>query len=256
MRGLPVQGLPPESGDGADRPDASSDAVDGGGVAADAEADGPLPLVCGSQDPAAENLVACFNFEDSLADEVGLAPQTQQNGSPAFVDGPYGRALDLGGTDSVFTAGSAIYESDVVTISLWVRPRTRSIERIGLVDLEERLGLFISPDTGIRCNGQFGDVTRTNIPLNAWTHVACRQSPTGGAEIFKNGQQRGCDRGEPTPDPAVPFPLYMGANGPSGGQELIGSIDSVRFHTRALSDLEMCAAAGRDSCPAALENCE
>ena len=201
-------------------------------------------------------MVACFEFENSIVETIGIVPATESIGTPIYEAGQSGQALVLAANRYVRNDGHETFEKDTSTGEIWIKVAALpSSGRTTLLDLQSRFGIFLVAD-GVRCNGQYGEVTAGTITPNEWMHVACRHSPVNGEELFINGEQIACTNDQSGSGAATPQPFFIGANSPGGGDELTGSVDTVRFFGRALTDLELCTAAGRENCAPPAEECD
>ena len=151
---------------------------------ATATTDGMLAMTC---DPADSRLVACFDFEDNAIDGSGHGHDATTT-AVSCVDGPRGRAIKLASTSKVTLAVPATFDTQVVTIEMWISPDMLPPSgRMMLFDDDLNYAMGLLPAGGVFCAGpglQF-DVA-PNIATATWTHVACTFDGTH-VSAYRNG---------------------------------------------------------------------
>lgn len=171
-----------------------------------------------------------------------LFPQTQAQ-SP-------GNALDFDGSnDLVNCILPGVFDSlntRSVTVEAWIFPRAASFSRI--VYAQQSTSNFFNFAYGsqqsiwfyVTANGSLNSATTTanSVPLNTWTHIACRWTVSNNAvDIFINGVLATTTGGGSS---------TTGSNGimsigsrPGGAQYFNGQMDEVRVWREARSDCEI-----------------
>jgi hypothetical protein len=210
--------------------------------------DAALAMFCDDADPT---LRACYRFEPTEQstqpfDESSFANHGITTGAMFGAGRPgAGDALVVGSSSLVTVPDSASLDIvGPITLELWLRVDATppAAGRAGLLDDNGQWGLFLSPAMEVRCTMSTTTVIGLTIPMGEWTHVACvydRQT----VQLYMNG-----DTG-PSVSQTAELPttgtdgVRIGQNSPTG-DPLTGALDDVRIWSRALTPLEVCAAAG------------
>lgn len=186
--------------------------------------------------------VACLPFDGDTKD---ASPQANHAVATdvSWVAGKQGQAISLDASSMLILPTHASLGLSAYTMQVWIRPAIlpSGTERMALIDASGRWSMWLYPD-GLRCRGIAGAA----VPVGVWTHVACVHD---GSELraFVDGVQVGA--GANAIDPMPPLDdVHLGSDAPAGGDELIGDIDGLVIHAQALSDAEICAAAGKSGC--------
>jgi hypothetical protein len=219
-----------------------------GGV--DAAVDAAPPRAC----PPSPDVVGCYRFEvaETAAqpfDESSYGNHGLSSGV-SYVAGAGGRgaAMQFAPGASVVIPDSASLDVIAgVTMEGWLLVDALPAigGRAGLLDNNGQYGLFLAPDSQLRCAIGSATAIGLAVPVGVWTHVGCTydgatiqlyQSGEPGASTASTGQlgTGGVDG------------LGLGQNVPSG-DHLQGALDDVRVWNRALSGPEMCAVS--EACP-------
>ena len=220
--------------------------------APDGPADTPPDAAPPFCDPGDTNLVACYAFEDSVADGSShhLDPDVTSNTS--FENGKVGRALVVASDTEVDVADDAAFDVDAFTIEAWIDPAQlpASGGRAGILDCDLQYGFFLHDAGDVWCTGGTATVKAPagGVVPGQWTHVACthdgntirvyvagREVANGVAGALYTGGFTGITLG--------------GNNPPGGGDPLDGGLDQLRLYSSARSAADICADAGQTSCP-------
>jgi hypothetical protein len=247
-------GVEPDAGvdDGDGGVDAGPDVVDAGPPCGDAE--GPSAIGC---DPAQPGLAVCWDFEGVTSDEQTLSAVDTigglaARGTGAIVPGIRGDGYEPGRTGFLSLArAEAIVSDGPFSLEVWVFARSLPPPgggRQAVFDSEAQFGLFLQ-DGGVACAANKAGtpfrIIAPGFPLNAWTHVACTIAADGaGLLLYVNGVEvrRGDHNGERQPAAADTF---IGANSPTGIEQLDGVIDELRIFRARRSSAEICSSAQR-----------
>jgi len=207
-------------------------------------------------EPGAAGLQAHYEFEGNTNDSSGNARNGTAMGSPTFVTGKIGQAINLRGLNDYveITGYKGILGSNAVTVTAWIRTsRTDTGTIVGWgpnVD-GQRFGFRID-DGRLRIENAGGNLQGdTNVNDGGWQHVAVvvQQNATISYPeviLYLNG----LDDTMPTTDPEV-FNLTAGEDvsigrRPSDNDRFFnGQVDDVRIYDRALSQEETAWLAGR-----------
>lgn len=228
-------GLPPDAG----APGTGGTPGTGGSPGTPTTMDaGPGPIVPAPKKPcqeARQDLVACFDFEDTVKDNSSSGFNATANGA-AFATGVEGKALVLGPGRAVRVPPNPLLDQDQFTIDALVRLNRlpTGSARMGIVDSDLRYGLFVMPGGNVVCTAPGASVTANGVvSANRWLRIACSRS-TSAITISIDGQTAAT--GLATNSPGIRFPkeLVIGGNEPSG-DELDGLMDTLRIWRTARS---------------------
>ncbi|MFP5365198.1 MAG: DUF4082 domain-containing protein [Thermoleophilia bacterium] len=199
------------------------------------------------------NPVASYGFEEaagtSIIDGSGPNDGTLENGVARSDAGRFGRALNFDATDDIATVpdSASLQLSTGMTLEAWVRPTAVTDWRT-VVFKEAGGGLAYAlysnddqdhPSTRVNLSGDTGAAGTSDLPPNAWSHLAATYDGTT-LRLFVDGTQVGST--------AVAYeiaqgagPLTFGANNVFASERFRGLIDEVRVYNRALTAAEIAA---------------
>jgi len=212
-------------------------------TAADTRRDAGRPP-CDTSDPG---LVGCFLFEDDLDDGSMYANHASGSGH-VFTIGVSGRAFVTNGTADVTAPHIARMDTQTMTMEVWARlDRVPSSGRMTLAEKDDQYGLFVFPDGSVLFGVGF-DTGRQDawsparaIVAGRWYHVAATYDGTT-LRVYIDG----ADVGSSTP-PGMPDYnsglLHIGEQGPGGGDDLEGALDTLRVYDYARTAAQIRAAA-------------
>jgi hypothetical protein len=214
-------------------------------AAADAPPDAPPIPFC---DPGDDTLVACYPFENSVADAKGHDPNVMNNIS--FVTGEVGQAVMIGPTSELDVPDSPDFNVSTFTLEAWIDPNQlpTSGARGGILDCEGQFGFFLHENGDVSCSATANLQVAAAVPANQWTHVACTYDGTQIA-IYASGALVGATGSAPPGTGGTSGITLGGNNPPNGGSPLNGGLDQLRFFNVARSATDICADAGRSTCP-------
>ena len=164
-----------------------------------------------------------------------------------------GNALDFNGTSSwVNCTLPAVFDSlstQDITVEAWINSRSNTFKRVVYAQKAgDNFFNFAFASNGsiwfyVNINGTTYSATTTSanmIPLNQWTHVACRwTASTNSTDIFINGMQVATGAGGSSSN-GTNGVLAIGAR-PGGAQIFDGQIDEVRIWREARAQCDIVA---------------
>ncbi|MDQ3368211.1 MAG: LamG domain-containing protein [Myxococcota bacterium] len=210
----------------------------------DADAEPPVDPFC---DPADPTLVACYELEGTTTDASGHLLHAQSTGV-TFVDGRVGMATRLDATSRMDVGEAPGFDVLAITIETWIRPTelpTGGV-RAGIVDNQGQYGAFLHPDgtlvwAGVQVTGA--------VTAGTWTHVAFTYDGTARTYVDGSSLAASAGGGPPLGDGGVTGTSFGADNPPGSGSPLLGDLDQLRVFSVARTPAQLCAAAGRSSCP-------
>lgn len=210
------------------------------------------PMVAPPCDGADVDVRFCMDFEAPEAFRnkapYSLSIQTQNVQLQRETQGQVARMDD----NSQITIGeSPTLDVDQLTMTMWIQPHVAEREQF-LLDNHLQYATVYEDDGDIRCMiGSAAARSSDDVPVStsAWTHVACTYDRSQ-IRVYVNGSLEGCtpyDRATPKDGTQG---VAIGGNKESFGviDEFVGGLDLVRVHSRVLSAVEICTAAGQTDC--------
>jgi len=203
-------------------------------------------------DPGSTGLVAYYAMDNNVEDGSGNGNHGTLQGTPQWVEGLTGEALQFdGGTDYVEVADAPGLDiTNTITIAAWIKANTFGDWRGFVVK-----GLETAPyamqmwgDGSLRFGWNWGspagavgsDLVNSNakMPLGEWAHLAVTYDGST-LSFYING---GLDT--PEVDVSLVFgtndePLILGCDFPGGDEYFDGVMDDVRVYNRALLPFEV-----------------
>jgi hypothetical protein len=203
-------------------------------------------------------LVGYWSFNEGLGTQAGDMSGRGNNGtasgSPVWVEGKRGRALDFNGSsDNVSLPDpgtNSIFDiTNELSIFAWIKPNELSGYNV-IVEKQNIAGTDYSYIFDTYDNELFFDaydganpaVTTNNANLEAgqWYYVGVVFSwDQDTIKFYKNGAEIYQYIGLPNLINPNNVPIYMGGNSHDGGVYFDGPIDEVRIYNRALSATEV-----------------
>jgi hypothetical protein len=191
-----------------------------------------------------------YKFDGNANDSSGNGKNATLNGSPAYVTGKSGNAINLSGSSQyVSMPGGIISGLNNFTIATWVKITTLSTwSRIFDFGTGTTVNMFLTPQSGngVRfaiTTGGSGNEQRINgssaLATGTWVHVAVTLSGNTGT-LYVNGAAAGTN----TNMTLRPSSLGTTGNNYIGRSQysdpyLNGQIDNFRIYNRALSAAEI-----------------
>ncbi len=198
-------------------------------------------------DPGSTGLVAYYALDNNVEDGSGNGNHGTLQGTPQWVEGLIGRALQFNGsTDYVEVADAPGLDiTNTITIAVWVKANTfgdwRGFVVKGLETAPYAMQMWGDGSLRFGWNwdspaGAVGDGLRNSnakIPLGEWAHLAVTYDGST-LRFYING---GLDTREV--DVSLVFgtnnePLILGCDFPGGDEYFDGAMDDVRIYNRAL----------------------
>jgi len=193
-----------------------------------------------------EGFMGVYHLERDVLDSTSNAHDgsDDRSGAPASARLTGGRSWDSG--DAFRVADASTLAAVEVTLSAWVRPRSRAHHH-GV--LSKRVGcggranyaLFLTSSGRVQFeffNGQWRTFQAGEFRENEWLHVSASftASPSGGgqARIYLNGEELG-SFASPVGLIADSNPIEIAGNGGCGGDFFEGDLDEVRLSRIARS---------------------
>jgi hypothetical protein len=221
--------------------------------AADAGIDGPKLDGSGGTpfcDATDANLVACYEFENTVADASSHHNNPTIMINVSYGAGQVGRALLVSPTTEVDVPDSSSFNVSALTIEAWIDPAAipTGTARAGILDCQNRYGFFLHPNGDLICTAGGSVTAAANVQPNRWTHVACTNDGAS-LRIYVNGSLAAMAAAGPPATGGVDGITLGGNNPPGGGDPLDGALDELRLFSVARSATQICTAAGRTTCP-------
>lgn len=202
-------------------------------------------------DPTDPHLVVCYQFEGDTKDSSGHhLDATMANVS--FPPGKVGQAMQFAADSAADVQDSPAFDVAALTIEAWIWPSQlpSATTRAGIVDMNGQYGFFFYPGGDLRCTGGVA-LPPAVAPLTTdrWTHVACTYDGAAGA-IYVDGVALANATGGGALKTGGTTGISLAADNPPGaGSRMVGMIDEVRMMNIARTPEQICADAGRSSCP-------
>lgn len=168
------------------------------------------------------------------------------------------QAAQLSSSSTIKLAQHADFDLQQFTVTAWIRRgASNPAQTQGVIDTGAQYALSIDTFGRVQC-GITHDGTTTFPGLaqtsgNQWNLVACTYNGSNlCGYAFQNGSaspQTECDSYTQSVDTNAGYGTTIGAWAvPTSGSQFIGSVDQVRVYARALSQQELCTAAGISGC--------
>jgi Concanavalin A-like lectin/glucanases superfamily len=198
---------------------------------------------CDTADP---HLVACYEFEGNTNDSSGHNLNATMT-NVTFVAGQVGMAMQFGATSAADVAENAAFDPPQITIEAWIHPNQLPAggSRAGILDNDGQYGFFLQSNGDLQCTAL---TAGANVAAGRWTHVACTVDGAN-ARIYVDGSLKGMATQGPLGNGGTTGISIAADNPPGSGSRLIGLIDQMRIESVARSAAEICADAGRTTCP-------
>jgi len=147
---------------------------------------------------------------------------------------------------------SAAFDVTALTIEPWIWPSQlpSNGNRAGILDMNGQYGFFLHAGGDLTCTtGVTLPTAVAQIGTDRWTHVACTYDGIATA-IYVDGVAVANAAGGGALNTGGNTGISLAADNPPGaGSRLIGLIDEVRLMSVARTPAQICADAGRSSCP-------
>ena len=192
-------------------------------------------------------LAASYQFEGNASDSAGSNHATTV-GSPTYVSGQSGQALNFDGTDDYATLPSGVSNSVDVTISSWVYWNGGSaFQRIFDFGNDTNSYMYLTPSSGeglmrfaITTGGGSGEqvLITDSLPTNQWVHLALTLRGNLGV-LYLNGKPKVAGRIFVDTSNFNPTLNYIGKSQYAGDPLFSGRIDDFRVFNYALNQAQV-----------------
>ena len=197
----------------------------------------------------APTLVARYAFDGSVADTSGNANNPiVTNGSPSFVAGRYGSALDLDGASQYLMLPANLFASVTnFTIALWVNwDGGNAWQRILDCGNDTSQYLFLTPNSGsnlrfaITTNGPGAEqiLQAPPLPVGQWQHLTVTRNGTT-ARLYTNGVLAAAGTVTIPPASFNPVLNYVGRSQFAADPLFNGRLDELFLYNYALTATEI-----------------
>jgi hypothetical protein len=194
-------------------------------------------------------LLARYGFNGNANDISGNANHAVTFGSPTFVAGRYGSALDLNGTSQYAMLPAGLFASVTnFTIALWVNwDGGTAFQRIFDFGNNTTDYMFLTPSSSsgtmrfsITSSGGGGEQSlRVSAPpIGQWQHVAITHSGNT-ARLYTNGVPATNGTITITPASFKPVVNFLGKSQYAGDPLFNGRLDELYIYDHALGDVEI-----------------
>ncbi|HEX7839907.1 MAG TPA: LamG domain-containing protein [Kofleriaceae bacterium] len=204
-------------------------------------------------DPSDPHLVACYEFEGNAKD--GSSHHLDAATSDVtFVNGQVGMAMQFGAMSVASVSDSPVLDITTMTIEAWIRPSQipSTGVRAGIMDVDPQYSFFFYPGSKMSCATYGGPTVNpgvaTSLAADRWSHVACTYDGSATV-VYVDGSEVARAAGSGGSPTNGTTGMSIAADNPSNGNRLIGLIDQLRLMNVARTDAEICADAGKPSCP-------
>ena len=203
-----------------------------------------LPLC----DSASSDLVACYRFESSSADESSYGNNGVATNVTYESAGLTGMSLHIGNTSAFAVPESASLDvTTAITLEAWVRPEAipSGANRSMIIDNNGQYSLVIQAGGDLRCTNALVAMVPQAVTIGVWAHVACTYDGTR-IILYVNGVPRAQSAGGGMISTIGTTGLHLGTNNPTGAgvDVLLGFIDQVAIWRVARTSQQICASAG------------
>ncbi len=194
------------------------------------------------------NALSLYAFEENLDNSFGAASATGM-GSPVYVEGRHGQAIQLNAPDQQYLQlpqGHALAGYDEMTVAFWVYWSSGGQwQRIFDFGNGTTQYMFLTPQSGNNTlrfavkNGGAEQVVNTDqLPLQQWVHVAVALGG-GNGRIFINGVEKASAPVTIKPKDIKPGLNYLGKSQFAADPLFSGKLDELMIYNRALGSDEI-----------------
>jgi hypothetical protein len=205
-------------------------------------------LVLGMAGSVSADLIGHWRFDEGSGtvayDSSGNDHDGTIYGSPSWVSGVGGNALEFDGTDDYVGTGESLLDNmSEFTLACWVRAGNPGSDRIGLIGQNDLIEMgFMSGNVEMWTNVTSTTSTQWTFEDNTWHHITVSGGATG-TKIYFDGELAVTGRGSANYGTST-FPVNIGGGGvwDTSGNWFLGQIDDVRIYNHALSEIEILTA--------------
>jgi hypothetical protein len=162
-------------------------------------------------------------------------------------------AVSLAASSQVHLADASDLDVGALTIDMWIAPAASPANAHNWL-LDNNTQYFLTYEMGgqVRCGiGSKVVTSGAAIMDTAWHHVACTYDGAHELHVYVDGDRSGCVNYSSAIPTSGTDGIAIGANygaGNSFTENYVGGIDAVHVYARAMSDSEICTAAGQHNC--------
>jgi hypothetical protein len=196
-------------------------------------------LVLGLAGSVSADLIGHWRFDEGSGtvayDSSGNGHDGTIYGSPSWVSGVGGNALEFDGTDDYVGTGESLLDNmSEFTLACWVRAGNPGSDRIGLIGQNDLIEMgFMSGNVEMWTNVTSTTSTQWTFEYYTWHHIAVSGGATG-TKIYLDGELAVTGRGSANYGTST-FPVNIGGGGiwDTSGNWFLGQIDDVRIYNHA-----------------------
>jgi len=230
--------------------DAATGGADGGidvrsdGTPAPTEDAAPIPppldsgVDAGPAPCAAANLIGCFTFEGTTAEDLSPTKLT-----PSYVQGVTlgvghtGKGLQVEPVTNIRFVSSPAFNVGTITVEAFIMVAALPAATQVIFDADARFAMSLAANGDVLCNATPNVVSGGTVTPGRWVHVAC---VIGGGQVrvFVDGlltSQAGGSTGGGSGQEGI------AGDAPTGNNRFAGSIDTLRIFNVARSAAEIFA---------------
>ncbi|MFO1514658.1 MAG: LamG-like jellyroll fold domain-containing protein [Verrucomicrobiota bacterium] len=197
----------------------------------------------------ATGAIGIFGFERNILNTVGVNHGTAI-GSPAYVAGVNGRAINFDGVDDYVTLPSGMMNVNDLTVAVWVYWNGSGglWQRVFDFGNNTTQYMFLTPSSpsgklrfAIITSGSANEQTleAPAVPANQWTHVAVTLQGGTTGKLYVNGSLAASNSITLRPSSINPTVNYLGKSQWPGDALLNGRLDDLQIYNRALAPTEI-----------------
>jgi parallel beta-helix repeat protein len=206
-----------------------------------------IVLVLGLADSVSADLIGHWRFDEGSGtvayDSSGNGHDGTIYGSPSWVPGVVGSALEFDGTDDyVGTGESLLNNMSEFTLACWVSAGNPRSSRIGLIGQNDLIEMgFMGGNAEMWTDRTSTTTTQWNFEDYTWHHITVSGDVTN-TKVYLDGELAVTGRGSANYGTSR-FPVNIGGGvWDASGNWFLGQIDDVRIYNHALSEIEILTA--------------
>jgi hypothetical protein len=187
---------------------------------------------------AAPNLIGCFTFEGTTAEDLSptkLVPANVQGVTLGV--GHTGKGLQVEPVTNIRFVSSPAFNVGTITVEAFIMVAALPAATQVIFDADARFAMSLAPNGDILCNATPNVVSGGKVATGRWVHVAC---VIGGGQVrvFIDGlltSQAGGGTGGGSGQEGI------AADAPTGSNRFVGNIDTLRVFNVARTAAEISA---------------
>ena len=187
-------------------------------------------------------MTARYAFDSNVNDMLGLN-HASASGSPSYIDGKLGKAINLDGSNDIVTLPDGVVNTEDITIAAWVYwDGGSNWQRIFDFGNSTNNYMFLTPSSSsstlrfeINNGGISQQIETSRLTIARWMHLAVTLSGDTGS-LYVNGVLRASNSSMTiNPKDFNPSTNYIGDSQFSSDPLFNGKIDDFRIYNYALS---------------------